>query len=324
MIANPTRSTGEPGEFVTVVTAKDIVADNVAVVELEPAKGERLPAWTPGAHLDLVLEPDLVRQYSLCGDPDKPGSWRIGVLREAGGRGGSIHVHDRVEVGDKIRCRGPRNNFPLVTASEYVFLAGGIGITPILPMIAHCTARDRPWSLVYGGRNRGSMAFLDELAGYGDRVAVRAQDEHGHIDLAAALGEPRDGVAIYCCGPAPLIAAVEEHCTAWPDGTLHVERFRAAENVLDGENTAFEVVCDYSDMVVGVPAGQTIVDALAEAGIEVPTSCREGTCGTCETVVLDGVPDHRDSYLSPQERATNEVMTPCCSRSLTPRLVLDL
>jgi ferredoxin-NADP reductase len=309
-------------EFLAVVRAKRLVADGVAVVELEPEEGERLPAWAPGAHLDLVLEPDLVRQYSLCGEPEGP--LRIGVLREADGRGGSIHVHDRIAMGDKLTCRGPRNHFPLVEAPEYVFVAGGIGITPILPMIARCVAEGRAWRLVYGGRTRASMAFLDELAAYDDRVTLHPQDELGHIDLAAALGTPREGVAVYCCGPGPLLDAIEAYCADWPAGTLRVERFRAAERADEGVDTAFEVVCDYSDMVVGVAAGQTIVEALTVAGIDVPTSCGEGTCGTCETTVLEGTPDHRDSYLSPQERESNEVITPCCSRSCTPRLVLDL
>ncbi|TCK25738.1 Rieske 2Fe-2S domain-containing protein [Pseudonocardia endophytica] len=322
--AVPPRPADEPVDVVAVVAAKRAAAAGVAVVELRSRDGTPMPAWTPGAHLEVTLTDDLVRHYSLCGAPDDRSTWRIGVLREQRGRGGSAYVHDTLQVGDEIRCHGPRNNFALEKAREYVFLAGGIGITPILPMIAECEASGQPWRLVYGGRSRSSMAFLEEVEAYGDRVTIWPHDERGHLDLPAALGEPRDGVAVYCCGPGPLIDAVEGQCAPWPAGTLHVERFRPADGALDGPDTAFEVVCDRSDLVVGVPEGRSVVDALADAGVHVPTSCREGTCGTCETVVLDGVPDHRDSFLSPSERASNEVMTPCCSRSHGPRLVLDL
>lgn len=236
------RPRNEPVDIVTVVATKRVAADGVVVVELESEDGAPLPTWTPGAHLEVTLADDLIRQYSLCSSPINPGTWRIGVLREQHSRGGSAHVHERLQVGDKLRCRGPRNNFPLETADDYVFIAGGIGITPILPMIAECAAQDRPWRLVYGGRSRGSMAFLDELQCYGDRITVWPQDEHGHIGISAVLGEPREGVAVYCCGPGSLIDAVEQQCTAWPAGTLHVERFRPADGAMDGPDTAFEVV----------------------------------------------------------------------------------
>ncbi|MBP2372076.1 PDR/VanB family oxidoreductase [Pseudonocardia parietis] len=319
-----TDSRGPSDDLDMVVLDKRTAADGVVVVELEHEGGDELPAWSPGAHVDLVLDDDLVRQYSLCGDPGNRRSWRIGVLRKAGGRGGSLRVHDDLQTGDKVRCRGPRNNFELVEAAEYVFVAGGIGITPILPMIAECAAAERPWRLAYGGRARESMAFVDELEQHGNRVTLWPQDRAGLIDLATELGASRPDVAVYCCGPEPLIDAVDEHCGTWPPGSLHVERFRPAAVVSTEGDTAFEVVCDYSDVIVGVLPGMSVVQALRDAGVDVPTSCGEGTCGTCETVVLDGVPDHRDSYLTAEEHASNEVMTPCCSRSCTPRLVLDL
>lgn len=310
-------------ELTLIVAAKRVAADGVVAVDLEPLDGEVLPAWRPGAHIDLLLDDDLVRQYSLCGSTGNR-SWSIGVLREPNSRGGSRYVHDQIQVGDKIRVRGPRNNFELVTAGEYLFIAGGIGITPLLPMIEQCSREGLNWRLVYGGRTRSSMAFLEELAAHGEHVTVCPQDESGLIDLDTLLGAPRPGVAVYCCGPGVLLDAVEDRCGGWPEGALHVERFRASDRALDGTNTEFEVVCDRSGVTVTVTPDQTIAQAVTAAGIELPTSCGEGTCGTCETDILEGLPDHRDSYLTAQERSSNEVMTPCCSRSLSPRLVLDL
>lgn len=321
---NPKMSAPDPVETTAVVVAVATEAAGVISLQLAPADYDKMPPWEPGAHVDLILAPGLERQYSLCGDPDDHRTWRIGVLREPESRGGSQWVHERLVVGDQVRCRGPRNNFALVEADEYLFIAGGIGITPILPMVARCEESAAPWRLVYGGRTESSMAFGSELEGYGDRVTFWPQDRMGIIDLDAVLGEPREGVAVYCCGPGALLDAVEQRCESWPEGTLHVERFRPRTGALAGENVAFELVLDFSDIVVTVAPDESVVDAVEAAGIQIPTSCREGTCGTCETVVLEGSPDHRDSYLTDQEKSSNEVMMPCCSRSLSPRLVLDL
>lgn len=306
-----------------VVTGREAIADGVLVLTLSDPAGGELPAWSPGAHIDVVLRPDLERQYSLCGDPADRRTWRIGVLREPDGRGGSAFVHDRVRAGDPVRVRGPRNNFALVPAESYLFIAGGIGITPLLPMLREADARGAPWRLVYGGRREPSMGFLDELRPYGDRVTVWPQDRNGLLDLDTLLAEPRPGQRIYCCGPEPLLVAVEQRCAGWPD-TLHLERFRPRAGALDGATTAFEIRLDYSELTVAVRADQSIVDAMVAAGVEVTTSCREGTCGTCETAVLEGIPDHRDSMLTAAERAANDTMMICCSRSFTPVLVLDL
>jgi ferredoxin-NADP reductase/nitrite reductase/ring-hydroxylating ferredoxin subunit len=300
-------------------------ADGVAALTLAAPDGAALPEWAPGAHVELVLRDDLVRQFSLCGPP-AAATWRVGVLREPDGRGGSALVHDELRVGDTVEVVGPRNNFPFVAAERYRFVAGGIGITPLLPMIAAADAAGADWSLLYGGRSRTSMAFLDELAAYGDRVTVHPEDEQGLLPLAdyLAIPEDRDTLA-YCCGPEALIAAVEARCESWPAGTLHVERFRPKPGALDGPSTAFEVVLEDSGMTLAVGPDQSIIDALESAGVEVPSSCREGTCGTCETEVLDGAIDHRDSFLTPEEQASGEVMMICCSRAAAgSELVLGL
>jgi ferredoxin-NADP reductase len=302
---------------------KQKLSDGVIGLILIPNDGGGLPGWTPGAHIDLRLPGGLIRQYSLCGDPADGSSWRVAVLREPEGRGGSAAVHDLLAEGDEIAASVPRNHFELDDADSYLFIAGGIGITPILPMVVEASRRNRPWRLAYGGRSRGSMAFLDELSGWGDRVTVWPQDERGLLDLAL-LGEPCPGTAVYCCGPAPLLAAVEERCAAWPAGTLRVERFTPADDATAGDGDAFEVELAGSGRVIGVPAGQSVLAALRGAGIEVLSSCEEGTCGTCETGVLAGVPDHRDVVLTPAEREAGDIMMVCVSRSKTPRLVLDL
>ena len=226
--------------------------------------------------------------------------------------------------GDELTASAPRNHFPLEEADRYLFIAGGIGITPILPMIAEAERRGRPWRLAYGGRSRASMAFRDELSAYGDRVEIRPQDECGLLDLDALLGTPEPGTAVYCCGPAPLLAAVEERCAAWPAGTLRTERFTPAAGATENAGDAFEVELAGNGEVITVPAAESVLTCLRKAGHEILSSCEEGTCGTCETGVLAGVPDHRDAVLTQAERDAGDIMMVCVSRSRTPRLVLDL
>lgn len=189
-------------------------------------------------------------------------------------------------------------------------------------MIDRVAETGREWQLVYGGRTRSSMAFTAELARHEDRVTIRPQDEHGLLDLPALLAEPRPDTAVYCCGPEPLLAAVEQHCAGWPEGALRVERFAPVAD--DGPRTAFEVELAGSGRVLAVPADRSILEVIEESGLTVLSSCQEGTCGTCETGVLGGTPDHRDSVLTAEERRTAEVMMICVSRSCSPRLVLDL
>ncbi|UGQ15652.1 PDR/VanB family oxidoreductase [Yinghuangia sp. ASG 101] len=299
-------------------------AEGVAAFDLVREDGEPFPRWAPGAHIDVVIAEGLERQYSLCGDPADATTWTIAVLREPESRGGSRRLHDEVTEGTRLAVRGPRNEFPLAAGRRHLLVAGGIGITPLLPMVRELAAAGADWRLVYGGRQAASMAFTDDLAAFGDRVTLWPEDKLGLIDLDALLGEPADGVKVYCCGPGALIDAVEARCAAWPPGTLHVERFRPREGALDGERTGFQVHLRASGLTLDVGPEQSIADVIEAAGVDVLTSCREGTCGTCETTVLDGVPDHRDSLLTAAEKAANDTVMICCSRSRTPLLVLDL
>ncbi|WP_214368799.1 PDR/VanB family oxidoreductase [Pseudonocardia sp. H11422] len=307
-----------------VVEARDETAEDVVTLTLREVGDHPLPRWEPGAHVDLLLGHGLARQYSLCGDPADHHVWRFGILREPGGRGGSAYVHEKLHPGTRARIRGPRNHFPLIASPHYLFIAGGIGITPILTMVAAAEAAGADWELVYGGRRRASMAFLDELTAYGDRVTIAPQDETGLLDLDGLLGTSRADTLVYCCGPEPLLAAVEQRCASWPAGSLHVERFTAkplTEPVLRG---SFEVVLQQSELALTVPPDRSVLEVVEDAGVGVLSSCSEGTCGTCETPVLEGEPDHRDSVLTPEEQAVNDCMMICVSRSRSPRLVLDL
>lgn len=316
----------ESGPLLTLTLARrETLADGVVRLTLTRADGLPLPAWTPGAHIDLLLGPGLERQYSLCGDPGDTSALQVAVLLEAAGRGGSQYVHDKLTEGATVRARGPRNHFVLVDAERYLFIAGGIGITPILPMIAEAERRGADWRLVYGGRTRSSMAFADALiASRPERVEVCPQNETGLLDLDGLLGVPRDDTAVYCCGPEPLLTAVEERCASWPSAALHTERF--APKSLDdaGPSESFEVELAQSGMTLTVPADRSVLQVVEDAGVPVLSSCREGTCGTCETGVLEGVPDHRDSLLTPDEQAVGDVMFICVSRCRSGRLVLDL
>jgi len=299
-------------------------ADAVITLDLRDPAGAALPPWAPGAHIDLELAPGLVRQYSLCGDPADRGTWRIAVLREAAGRGGSALVHETLHEGVAVTARGPRNHFPLLPADRYLFIAGGIGITPILPMLAAASRDGRDWALAYGGRSQATMAFGAELRQrYGIRVRLCPQDETGLLDLAAILGQPRPGTLVYCCGPAALLDAVAGQCAGWPAGTLHVERFTPLAAPA-GPERAFEVELAQSGLTLTVPAGASILSVVESAGVPVLSSCTEGTCGTCETAVLAGTPDHRDTVLTEEERAAGDTMMICVSRSVTPALTLDL
>lgn len=308
------------------VVVDEVIHETNDVLELRFARtdGEPLPAWEPGAHVDVFLGNGLERQYSLCGDPRTPARWTIAVLHEPSGRGGSHWLHTELQPGNTLTIRGPRNNFPLVDATRYILIAGGIGITPLLPMIYELAERGADWQLHYGGRESASMAFRGQLEKWADQVAIRPASVCGWLDLDAILGTPMGDTAVYCCGPEALLGAVEDRCRSWPSGALHIERFRPRPDAREGEDRAFDVLLERSGVTVAVSSDESIVEALEAAGVEVDSSCREGTCGTCETVVLSGTPDHRDSFLTEEEQDSNEVMMICCSRARTSQIVLDL
>jgi ferredoxin-NADP reductase len=299
-------------------------ADRVLCYVLADPLGGELPSWAPGAHVDVHLTPAMTRQYSLSGDPGDRWTWRIAVLLEEASRGGSRYLHEQVTEGSQLLAGPPRNNFPLVAASRYVFIAGGIGITPLLPMAAAVNAAGADWQLHYGARSRARMAFTGEVARYGDRCRLYPQDTAGFMPLDEILGPGADGAAVYCCGPEPLLAAVEQRHRARSAGSLHVERFHPREVASPLADEAFEVVLASTGTAIRVRPGQSILTALVRAGIDVPSSCQEGTCATCETAVLEGEADHRDSVLTDEERAAGKTMMLCVSRSRSRRLVLDL
>jgi ferredoxin-NADP reductase len=309
-----------------IVARKQTIAGGVVALTLTDSTGENLPEWAPGAHIDVEISTGVVRQYSLCGSTDDQQSWTIAVLREEGGRGGSRHIHDELGQGSLVRVLALRNLFPLEPAERYLFIAGGIGITPLIPMLAAADADHRPWRLYYGGRSRDSMAFAHDLAmQYGPNVVIQPEDEHGMLDLAPILDSPAPGQHVYCCGPTGLISAVEERCRQhWPEGHVHVERFTADNSSL-ATDVPFEVVMRSTGEHITIPADRSILAVLNEDhGMELISGCEQGICGTCEINVVDGVPDHRDQVLSAEERELNKSMMTCVSRCLKGPLALDL
>ncbi|MBY8844306.1 PDR/VanB family oxidoreductase [Streptomyces sp. SP2-10] len=298
-----------------LVTAHEMIADGVVQLRLE---GPGLPRWEPGAHLDLVLPSGLVRQYSLCGDTEDTSAYTIATRLAADGRGGSREVHEQLAEGMELEVRGPRNRFPLADAPAYVFVAGGIGITPILPML-RALPDGAEWRLLYGGRTRASMPFLEEVRKLaGDRLAVVAEDEDGRPDLAALFADTAEGTAVYCCGPEGLMAAVQE---ALPEGaTLHLERF-APRAGTDGD-TEFALELRRTGRTLTVPAGSTVLAAVRRELPDTAYSCEQGFCGTCRQRVLEGEIEHRDELLTDAER--RDSMLICVSRARGDRLVLDM
>lgn len=309
--------------FGLVVTGRTRGAAEVEFIDLQLPQGGPLPRWQPGAHIDLLLPDGDARQYSLCGIPGSD-TWRIGVLREPGGRGGSLWVHDSLQVGASIRVSGPRNHFEFIPerGTRYLFIAGGIGITPISTMLASAAAVGVDFRLEYAGRSRETMALASELQdAYPGRVTLYVGDEGQRMDLAALFADLPPFTTTYCCGPARLIEAVEVAATG---RQLKVERFVAKELEAPVLAEPFEVELAFSGLELTVPPGRSILEVVEEAGVLVLSSCREGTCGTCEVRVMDGEIDHRDSILTPDEQAANDVMYVCVSRSAGPKLTLEL
>lgn len=317
-----------PATIQTVIDSIEPAADGVVSLVLRKANGGPFPSWEPGSHIDVHLDDDLVRQYSLCSTPRDLSSIKISVLHTQDSRGGSRHVHGKLSVGTSLTISAPRNNFPLVNSRKYMFIAGGIGITPIIPMIEAAEAQGKEWILHYGGRSRKSMAFGAELvAEYGsERIQLYANDEDNALNLDAILALPRAHMLVYACGPGGMLTAVEELCMGWPPGALHTERFVAAELGAGANSEPFEVELAQTGGNVTVQPNESIADAVEAAGARVLTSCRAGLCGTCETRIVSGEPEHRDAVLTQADKDAGEVMLVCVSRAAAgcSRLVLDL
>ncbi|MGE2729042.1 PDR/VanB family oxidoreductase [Mycolicibacterium vaccae] len=306
------------GVLALTVTRRRVVARDQDVVELTlaAADGAPLPRWYPGSHLDIRLPSGRIRQYSLCGDPAAE-TYRIAVRRIPDGGGGSLEVHD-LPVGAVVRTHGPRNAFPMTVPGfgsptrRLRFVAGGIGITPILPMLACAQQCGVDWSMVYTGRSADSLPFLDEVTAFGDAVTVRTDDRHGLPDATELLGDCPSGTAVYACGPAPMLTAVRAALVGRDDVELHFERFAAAP-VIDGHR--FDVTLASTGRTIPVGPDETLLAALRRSGVAPTYSCQQGFCGTCRTRVLAGDVDHRDTLLSAPERAAGQMLT-CVSRAV--------
>lgn len=302
---------------------REIVRETPSIVtlRLEHPDGRVLPAWEPGAHLDVQLVTRHERQYSLCGDPADTRAYRIAVLREDLSRGSSAYVHRFLRVGSTVHVRPPRNLFPLGDADAYLLLAAGIGITPILAMARHLASVGADWRMIVLARRREDVAFAAELAAFGDRARLHLSGELGRLDLGAVLGGQAAGTDVYACGPGGFTDELGERSAALPPGVrVHLERFEPKKQV-HGPDVAFTVVAARSDRRIEVPADRPMLGTLQGAGLDVAGSCLRGVCGSCAVTVLGGVADHRDSLTTEPASTT---IYPCVSRSLTPEIVLDL
>lgn len=328
-LRRPRLPAGVPQDLIALsVTGRRVVARDQDVVELTlaAAGGGTLPSWHPGSHIDVHLPSGRIRQYSLCGDPTSRDVYRVAVRHIPEGGGGSVEVHD-LAVGDVVHTHGPRNAFPMTVPGfgsptrRLQFIAGGIGITPILPMLHRARQLGIDWSMIYCGRSADSLPYLDELTAFGDAVVVRTDDRHGIPDAEELLVDCVAGTAVYACGPAPMLTAVRAGLAGRDDVELHFERFAAAP-VVDGH--PFDVTVASSGRTVTVDADETLLTALRHSAVPAPYSCQQGFCGTCRTRVLAGEVDHRDTLLSDPERAAGQMLT-CVSRAARgSALTLDL
>jgi ferredoxin-NADP reductase len=317
-----------PAGTLTVEVA-DVRAEarDVLTLELRAPGRAPHPAFEPGAHLDLHLANGITRQYSLTNDWRERDRYVLGVGRVVDSRGGSSFVHRNIRAGERVTISVPRNNFALdPTAQRFLFIAGGIGITPIIAMIRWCVANARPWRLIYATRSRQRAAFYEDVCALAkDCAEFHFDDEAGQVlDVANAIATVGDGEHIYCCGPGPLMDAVQTLSARLPAGTVHFEWFVTPEIEEPQDSNAFTVRLERSGVEFAVPEDKSILEVLELNGFDVPFSCREGLCGTCVTNVCSGEPDHRDYVLSDEERASGKLMTICCSRSKSPVLTLDL
>lgn len=316
-------------ETLTVmITGRRDEAEGIISLELTPADGASLPRFEAGAHVDVHVAPDLVRQYSLCNDPAETHRYVLGILRDAGSRGGSAAVHAGFIPGESVRIGRPRNNFRLEeSATHSILLAGGIGITPLLAMAWRLHVLGASFELHYCTRSLSRTAFRDLLreVPFADRVRLHLDDgpEDQRLEVDSVLARPGAGAHVYACGPSGfldhVLGAAERF--GWPEERIHREYFSAEVKLGGGE---FTVRAAKSGLSLAVPAGRSIAEVLQEHGVAVPLSCEQGVCGTCLTPVLGGEPDHRDQYLTDAEKTANDQMMLCCSRAKTPVLVLDI
>ncbi|QHE84753.1 PDR/VanB family oxidoreductase [Hydrogenophaga sp. BPS33] len=307
-----------------------LVAVDICMFELVAEDGASLPPFSAGSHVDVTVD-GTTRQYSLCNDPSENHRYQIAVLKDSAGRGGSVKMHERVKAGDTIRISAPRNHFHLASgAQQHLLLAGGIGVTPILCMAERLASIDSEFEMHYCARSPERAAFVPRVqqSGFADKVRFHFDNgpEEDKLDIPALLKTPKAGTHVYVCGPKGFMNAVLDTAreNGWPEDQLHYEFFASDAAAPREDDGSFQVKLASSGRVIPVRAEQTVTEALAEAGVDVGTSCMQGICGTCITRVLEGTPDHRDMYFSPEEQAANDQFTPCCSRSLTPLLVLDL
>lgn len=311
------------------VAGKQPEAEGIASFTLRAPDGGQLPAFTAGAHIDVHVAPGLVRQYSLCNPPVERDHYRIAVLREPSSRGGSAGMHDSVSEGQMLTISEPKNHFPLVPAARVLLLAGGIGITPLLAMAHTLHAQGTPFELHYCCRSLARVAFKQALeqAPFASSVRVHLDDAEPaqRFQASAVLADPKPDAHVYVCGPAGFIAHVLETANAcgWPDEQVHREYFGAATQDT-ADDGAFDIQLSSTGERIHVSAKQSALEALLAHGLDMPYSCEAGVCGTCLTGVREGTPDHRDSFLTDKERAQGTQFLPCCSRSKSPLLVLDL
>jgi vanillate O-demethylase ferredoxin subunit len=312
------------------VARKAAEAVDICAIELVSADGTPLPAFSAGSHIDMHLPGDITRQYSLCNDPTESHRYLIGVLKDPGTRGGSKAVHEQVHEGDVLQIGAPKNHFPLAhEARKSLLLAGGIGVTPILCMAERLSIAGAHFEMHYCTRSMDRTAFRERIqhSSFASRVRFHFDDgEHEQkLDIAALIAEQPPVTHLYVCGPKGFMDAVLSAARAqgWPESRIHYEYFSAAPVKTDADGS-FEVELASSGRIIVVPEDKTVAEALASAGVEIETSCGQGVCGTCLTRVLEGEPDHRDMYLTPQEQAANDQFLPCCSRAKCARLVLDL
>jgi vanillate monooxygenase ferredoxin subunit len=321
---------GSAQVFKVRVARKRIEAEDICSFELVDVNGAALPGFSAGAHIDVHVPGGLTRQYSLCNDSAETHRYQIAVLKDSASRGGSHAMHDSVHEGSLLEISQPKNHFPLAHgAAKSVLLAGGIGVTPILCMAERLATAGADFEMHYSTRSRSRTAFLDRItaSGFADKVHLHFDDAGPAqaLDLTSQLAAPLKDQHLYVCGPKGFMDAVlgVARANGWPESQLHYEFFSADVGPLESD-TDFDLKLASSGRIIKVAKDQTVTQALSAAGIEVQTSCEQGVCGTCLTRVLEGTPDHKDMYLTPEEQAANDQFTPCCSRSKTKVLVLDL